>query len=231
MTETDTSARNYGWPFPTKNLFPGGRNRRNNWFVPADFRLFRGTETLGIPFRTVPQRRRLLEILYHGTKIEANSRNSVLNHSAEQKTHGIPFQTVPQTLVIPFRSMSRTKTLFSILSASAGFFVKLFFFMPFSSVPSLKIDSSVNLGMPRNEHFLPRSNGSHSESIRRIFFGTKFRCHANPTRNTSIITMFTSMAKNPNPERAQRINLLMWQSDSPEPIKISGKKKRNHAFP
>jgi hypothetical protein len=43
-------------------------------------------KTLGIPFRTIPQRRKMLGILYHGTKIEANSRNSVLNHSAEEKT-------------------------------------------------------------------------------------------------------------------------------------------------
>jgi hypothetical protein len=65
----------------------------------------------------------------------------------------------------------------SILFAGAGFFVKLNFFIPFSSVPSLVIDSSVNLGMPRNEHFLPRNNGSHSESIPRNFFGTKFRAN------------------------------------------------------
>jgi hypothetical protein len=47
-------------------------------------------KTLRIPFRTVPQRSKMLRILYHGTKIEANSRNSVLNHSTEQKTLEIP---------------------------------------------------------------------------------------------------------------------------------------------
>ncbi len=47
--------------------------------------------------------------------------------------------------------------------------------MPFSTVPSLVIDSSVNLGMPWNEHFLPRNNGSHFKSILQNFFGTKFR--------------------------------------------------------
>ncbi len=41
---------------------------------------------LGIPFRTVPQRRKMLGILHHGTKLEANARNSVLYHSAEEKT-------------------------------------------------------------------------------------------------------------------------------------------------
>jgi hypothetical protein len=45
----------------------------------------------------------------------------------------------------------------------------------FHSVLSFGIGSSAELGMPRNKHFLPRNNGNHSESIRRNFFGTKFR--------------------------------------------------------
>jgi hypothetical protein len=48
--------------------------------------------------------------------------------------------------------------------------------MPFPSVLSFGIGSSVNFGMPQNEHFLPRNNESCSESIPRNFFGTKFRC-------------------------------------------------------
>ncbi len=63
-------------------------------------------KTLGIPFRTVPQRRKMLRILYQGTKVEENSQNFVLNHSAEQKILGILFRTVPKrrkTLRIPFR--------------------------------------------------------------------------------------------------------------------------------
>jgi hypothetical protein len=55
----------------------------------------------------------------------------------------------------------------STLLAGEGFFVKLIFFMPLPSV---------NLGMLRNEHFLPRNNGSCSESIPWIFFGSKFHC-------------------------------------------------------
>jgi hypothetical protein len=75
-------------------------------------------KTLEIPFRTIPQRRML------GTKLEANSWNSILNHSAEQKLSDFrsklfrrggkcsEFRSVEkkQTLGIPFRSMSRTKT-------------------------------------------------------------------------------------------------------------------------
>ncbi len=49
------------------------------------------------------------------------------------------------------------------------------YFFPRNSVPSFGIGSSAELGMPRNEHFLPRNNGNRSESIPRNFFGTKFR--------------------------------------------------------
>ncbi len=58
------------------------------------------------------------------------------------------------------------------------FFVKLIFprnFTPFCSVPSFGIGSSAELGMARNECFLPRNNGNRFESIPRNFFGTKFR--------------------------------------------------------
>jgi hypothetical protein len=48
-----------GWQFLTKMFFRGRRNRRNSCLVPVDFRLFHRTE---------------------------NSRNSVPNHSTEEKT-------------------------------------------------------------------------------------------------------------------------------------------------
>ncbi len=83
-----------GWQFPTKNYSAEdeidgiiGLFWRNSGCSVEQ-------KTLGIPFRTIPQKRRILGILYNGTKMEANSRNSVLNHSAEQKTLGIPFRTV-----------------------------------------------------------------------------------------------------------------------------------------
>ncbi len=41
-------------------------------------------KTLGIPFRTIPQRRKSLQFCTMEQK--ANSRNSVLNHSTEEKT-------------------------------------------------------------------------------------------------------------------------------------------------
>ncbi len=50
--------------------------------------------------------------------------------------------------------------------------VKFHFFadsVPFCSVPSFGIGSSAELGMPRNEHFLPQNNGNRSESIPRNF--------------------------------------------------------------
>jgi hypothetical protein len=45
----------------------------------------------------------------------------------------------------------------------------------FRSVPNFGIGYSAELGMPRNEGFLPRNNGNRSESIPRNFFGTKYR--------------------------------------------------------
>jgi hypothetical protein len=42
-------------------------------------------QTLGIPFRTLQQKTKQLGSPFRGTKIEANSWNSVLNHSAKEK--------------------------------------------------------------------------------------------------------------------------------------------------
>ena len=120
----------------------------------------------------------MLGILYYGTKIEANSRNSVLNYSAEEKTtrNSVPWNK-NRRKPSEFRSQSCLgQNMLSILFAGAGFSVKQIFFMLFPFVPSLGIDSSVNHGMPRNEPFLPWNNGTHSETIPLNFFGTKFRC-------------------------------------------------------
>ncbi len=68
-----------------KKKFRGRRNWRNKWLFPTEFRLFRGTEILGIPFGTLPRKRKQLGILSRRPKIEANSRNSLPNPSAEEK--------------------------------------------------------------------------------------------------------------------------------------------------
>jgi hypothetical protein len=83
----------------------------------------------------------MLRILYHGTIIEANFRNSVLNHSPEEKTirNSVPWNKNRNKLS-EFRSKTFSDE--NILFAGAGFFVKLIFFMPCPSVPSLGIDSS-----------------------------------------------------------------------------------------
>jgi hypothetical protein len=65
-----------------KNYSCGRRNRRHNWFVPAEFRLFRGTE---------------------------NSRNSVLNRYTEEKNarNSVPWnknrRKLTEFLSEPFR--------------------------------------------------------------------------------------------------------------------------------
>jgi hypothetical protein len=106
----------------------------------------------------------MLGIMYHGTKIEANSRNSVLNHSAEEKTtqnfvpwnkntsNHLEFCSEPilrkrKQLGILFRGTkleensrnsvpkhASDKNMLTILYAGPGFFVKVFFFMTFPSL-------------------------------------------------------------------------------------------------
>jgi hypothetical protein len=55
---------------------------------------------LGIPFRTLPRKRKQLRILFLKTKIEANSRNSVPNHSAEEKPtrNSVPWNKISSHL-------------------------------------------------------------------------------------------------------------------------------------
>jgi hypothetical protein len=134
---------------------------------------------IGIPFRTVPQRRKMRVILYHGSKLEANARNSVLNHSSEEKTtrNSVPWNKniskYLESCSKPFHGRDNNsefrlkhvsdENVLSIVCWSR-ISCKTNFFKPFLSVPNLGIDSSVNFGMPRNEHFLPRNNGSHQVS-------------------------------------------------------------------
>jgi hypothetical protein len=131
-------------------------------------------KTLGILLRINLQRRKKLGILYRRTKIEANSRNFDSNHSTADKPtrNSVPWNK-KRSKLSEFRSEA------CIGQKHAGNSVcwsRIFciFFMSFRSVPSFGIDSSANLGMPGNGHFLPRDNGNHSEFIPRNFFGTKF---------------------------------------------------------
>jgi hypothetical protein len=66
-----------------KNYSREDKNSRNNWFVPAKFRLFHRTDNSR---NYVPNHSAELGILYRETKIEANSRNFLPNYSLEEKT-------------------------------------------------------------------------------------------------------------------------------------------------
>jgi hypothetical protein len=89
-------------------------------------------------------------------------------HSARARTHC-------QNLLVVSEKMFFKVWTTTILLSYFGCFVKLIFSAGFRSVPSFGTGSSAEVGMPRNEHFLPRNNGSRSEFIPRNFFGTKFR--------------------------------------------------------
>jgi hypothetical protein len=90
----------------------------------------------------------MLGLLYHGTKLEANARNSILNLSAEEKTtrNSVPWKkniskhlnSVPNhspEVTITRNSIPKhvsDENMLSTLLAGAGFFVKQIFFMPFT---------------------------------------------------------------------------------------------------
>ncbi len=122
-------------------------------------------QTLGIPFRIILRKRKMLRIPFHITKIEANSQNSIPNQSVEEKTtqNFIPWIKNRSKLIVLLRYFD------CILKTN------FFCVFPFHSVSSFGINSSADLGMPRNEHFLPRNNGNRFVSIPRNFLGTKFR--------------------------------------------------------
>jgi hypothetical protein len=180
-----------GLAISDKKLFRGRRNRRKNWFVPAEFQLFRGTENSrnSVPNHSAEEkntrnfvtwnknRSKLSEFCSEPFRGTENSRNSVPNRSAEEKNarNSVPWEKKKKKNSrnsVPKHVSDQNKL--SILFAEAGYFVKLIFLFRF--LPFRASDSSVNFGMPRNELFLPRNNGSHSESIPRNFFGTKFLC-------------------------------------------------------
>jgi carboxylesterase type B len=100
------------------------------------FRLFRGTENSrnSVPNRSAEDK--MLGILYHGTKIEANSWNSFLNHSTEEKTtrNSVPWNK-SRSKLSEFRSKAASDK--NILFAGAGFFRKtnLFHVISFPSEP------------------------------------------------------------------------------------------------
>ncbi len=151
---------------------------------------------LGNPFRTIPWKRKMLGILYSvWTKTEAISRNSIRNHSAEEKIRRnfvlcnkyrrklsgfVPNHSGEEKTTwnsVPWKknksklSEFRSETFDDfILLSYFGCFSKLIFSAYFRSVPSFGIESFMDLEMPRNEHFLPRNKGNHSKSIPRNFF-------------------------------------------------------------
>jgi hypothetical protein len=141
-----------GWVFPTKKLFRGRRNRRNDWFVPAEENsrnsipnhsaeekkarnsvLWNKNRSKLSEFRSKQFRGREIDLKFRSVgKKEANSQNSVRKHASDKST-------------------------LSILFAGAGFFVKPIFSC--HSVPFRALElTHPYLGMPRDDHFHPRNN-------------------------------------------------------------------------
>jgi hypothetical protein len=80
MTAHKTSVElSLGCAMSDKKLFRRRRNRRNKWLVPWNRKL---SEFPSEPFH---RGEKCSEFCFCGTKIETNSRNSVPNHSTEEK--------------------------------------------------------------------------------------------------------------------------------------------------
>jgi hypothetical protein len=143
-------------------------HRVGNFRPKKKFRRTKKKQTLIILFRTLPRRENNSKFLSVQQKIETNSRNVVPYHSVEEK----PTQNKTRQPNISKIVSERTTLMYRQIILLSNFAAVS---AEFRSVPSFGIGSSAELGMPRNESFLPRNNGSCSESIPRNFFGTKFR--------------------------------------------------------
>jgi len=93
-------------------------NRWKKWLFPTECQLFRGTENLLIPFRTLPGTI-LFRTRTHWTKKEENSLNSVPNYSVEENTTPVrlspdrmgPLGKPPANLAVqPSRTSSHTRS-------------------------------------------------------------------------------------------------------------------------
>jgi hypothetical protein len=115
--------------FRQKNYSAGNGIDRTISLFRRNFSCSEEQKTLGIPFRNIPQRRKMLGILNHGTKMERNSRNSVLNHSGEKEPtrNSIPWNK-NRSKLSEFRSEAcLDENALSILFARPGYFVKAIF--------------------------------------------------------------------------------------------------------
>ncbi len=124
------------------------RKRRNKWFIPTEFRLFRGTgnsrntveqkrkQTFGILFRSILRKRKQLGIPLRGTKIKGNFRNFVPKHFVEENKLSILFA---ETFALNHFLQTRHPKISKIVSEKRTFevpinhFVKLVFSL--NSVP------------------------------------------------------------------------------------------------
>jgi hypothetical protein len=143
-------------------------------------------------FRTLPRKRKHLGIPFRRTEIEAKSRNSLPNPSAEEKQLGIPFRETEieansRNSVPNHSAEEKTTQNKSAAAVSDSIQIESFcrdrknwfpppwlkdifsIFRLFRSVPSFGIGSSAELGMPRNEHFLPRNKETVPSLFRGIF--------------------------------------------------------------
>ncbi len=87
--------------------------------------------------------------------------------------NNLEFRSVEQkqkhTLRIPFRILQRKRKQLGIPFRGKNIEANCRNSVSFCSIPSFGMGSSEELGLPRNEHFLPRNNGNDTSLFRGMF--------------------------------------------------------------
>jgi hypothetical protein len=119
----------------------------------------------GIPFRTIPQKRKQLGIPFRRTKIK-------LNLPEFRRRNPDPARNRSLGSSVP-HNKTRPPQILKIEPEKTTFVCSGKLIIPRNSVPFRASEWALprNLKYPRNEHFLPRNNGINSESILWNFYG------------------------------------------------------------
>ncbi len=136
------------------------------------------------------KKKQTLGILFRGTKIEANTWNSVLNHSAEKKTTP---NSVPENKSKSKLSEFHSEAFHGRKHALSSFCLNRIACKTHFSCNFVQFRASE---LTWNEYFLPQNiTRNSSESIPRNFFGTKFRCQPDCWRNSPCILSATMIVE------------------------------------
>ncbi len=147
------------------------------------------SKTLGISFRTIPQKRKQLGIPFRGklTRLEKPYNKwqvfflgyfCTFELCGPEIGHLVAVHLTAKCGSHKFQKYGQKRRLLSYKQIIFLAVPESYFFAEFRSVPFRALEWALpwNSEFRRNEHFFPWNNGIRSEAIPRNFFRTKFRC-------------------------------------------------------